>query len=91
LRVLIRPVIKVLENKYLCWVGKNSYGIYLWHLPLIYFYSMLRNYVNLSNVINITICLVLSITIGATSEKLLGRKSIERLINLVKNKKFAPS
>ncbi len=44
------------ENNFLCWIGKNSYGLYLWHYILIFpFYRLVTHLGTVSTIILYTV------------------------------------
>lgn len=71
----------VLENPILRWIGKYSFGIYLWHPPFLWLFVITRNYMH-SNVLSIAICVFFSIIIGALLEKLFNKASASAMSKL---------
>jgi peptidoglycan/LPS O-acetylase OafA/YrhL len=61
------------ENPLIKWIGKHSYGIYIWHVPFINIFLMYRKYLVVYYPIAIAAYLILSVIIGACLEKILNR------------------
>ena len=69
-----KPLLEVGENRFLKFIGKNCYGIYLWHYPLIFLiyqiFQSVRIYESLPMVIPpsiVIIHLILSVALGVLS------------------------
>jgi len=59
------PLKKISENKVLRWVGKNSYGIYLWHYVIQFFFKTIPGHQ--THYVLLGLYIFLSIFIGALS------------------------
>ena len=63
----------MIENKLLIFIGKNSYGIYLWHLLVLYPFKKLADRFDLDVIVIAILYIITSICIG-----IIGTQTIER-------------
>jgi peptidoglycan/LPS O-acetylase OafA/YrhL len=70
----------ILENRFISWIGKYSYGIYLWHYPFMYILVLLPlKYTSFNNYYLLTIIyMMVSILFGFCSEKLFNKLRINQ-------------
>lgn len=62
---------KILENAPLRWIGRNSYGIYLFHnFFLVFSVEFFRDYLHSGNFISVLAFIVVAVLTGAAMEKL---------------------
>jgi len=74
----------VAENRFLIWIGKNSYGMYLWHLIILFPFRRVYFYTDGSRPLIIGLYIITVILIGA-----LSTGTIERYFLSVR-KRLAP-
>jgi peptidoglycan/LPS O-acetylase OafA/YrhL len=62
-----KPLNVLLENTPVRWIGKNSYGIYLWHYPLIFLLAPLADLLPMGYVVAIYLAAVFVFGAGSTA------------------------
>jgi peptidoglycan/LPS O-acetylase OafA/YrhL len=72
----------IFRNPVITWIGRYSYGMYLWHYPFMFFYRMLAIKMQWSNTFSIFTFCILSIIFGAGLQRFFERAPglTERLI-----------
>lgn len=70
------PIVSLLENPALRWLGTRSYGLYLYHVPLYYLFA--KPHINLSRTWNSLLAIGCALLLSEVSYRWLERPIIER-------------
>ncbi len=61
-----RPWNSLLENRWMKFIGRNSYGLYLWHYPLIFLVTPLEEHMKIRFVVLVYLILLFVLGVGST-------------------------
>ena len=67
---------QLLEHKYLVYLGSISYGLYVYHFPLMYFMKL--EFSELPSMLNLGLIFIISVAVASLSYELLEKRFLEK-------------